>query len=345
MMRRSRLPFNPQPGVDSLENRELLSGIPDLAAWVRTDLPPAEIAPPREEVEPDFAPPSISFDRLPPRPRFDHPGDPHAPDLSNLPDVLKSEFDGDAHDLQSMRRDIQARLSDPARPFFHASYPVVTGLTADLPVESPSASPTSTAPPTPTAGPDAIAGASQTAPPVAQAATGVVESELLVSLAQANLAHPGVIVTGPPAGEPGAMRGPARQAGSSGLVARYSGPDAMDPETLATAAIDPASGLEPQGSDLISEFDPAQGGPLAVAVDRFLEQFEDLGISVPGGYDASEWAGWPATCAIAVVGLEFGRRWLRREECVGSEEQEKRRSRGPAGPFAGLPGSWSVVTP
>jgi hypothetical protein len=113
----------------------------------------------------------------------------------------------------------------------------------------------------------------------------------------------------------------------------------------ATAADAPAGAAPPdaQGSDLLANFLPRDGGPLGEAVDRFLDQLHDLGAALPALDEPAEMAFWPAAWAAAAVGLEFGRRWLRRE----AEEDPDAPARviGPGGELAGWPGSWSARVP
>lgn len=107
------------------------------------------------------------------------------------------------------------------------------------------------------------------------------------------------------------------------------------------AAVESAEAWPTRDSGLLLDFQPGAGGTLGATVDRFLEQLGDLGVELSGVDEVAEGAVWPAVWAVAVVGLEVGRRWLRR----GSGGSGPVRAAGPGGQFAGWPGSWTVRVP
>jgi hypothetical protein len=112
-----------------------------------------------------------------------------------------------------------------------------------------------------------------------------------------------------------------------------------DPSALAEADLPPA-----RGSDLLADFQPGEAGVLGDAVDRFLDQLQELGAGFTGPEDALglALASWPSAAVAALVGLELGRRWLKREEGEGNgDDNGTDRPSGPRGHLSGWPGSWS----
>jgi hypothetical protein len=112
-----------------------------------------------------------------------------------------------------------------------------------------------------------------------------------------------------------------------------------DPTVLAEADLPPA-----RGSDLLADFQPGEAGVLGDAVDRFLDQLQELGAGFTGPEDALGFAlaSWPSAAVAALVGLELGRRWLKREEDEGNGGNNGTdRPSGPRGHLSGWPGSWS----
>jgi hypothetical protein len=113
----------------------------------------------------------------------------------------------------------------------------------------------------------------------------------------------------------------------------------VDPSALAEADLPPA-----RGSDLLADFQPGEAGVLGDAVDRFLDQLQELGAGFTGPEDALGFAlaSWPSAAVAALVGLELGRRWLKREEDEGNGGNNGTdRPSGPRGHLSGWPGSWS----
>ncbi len=108
------------------------------------------------------------------------------------------------------------------------------------------------------------------------------------------------------------------------------------------------SGAEPpptHGSDLLSNFLPADGVPLADAVDQFLARLDHLGVGGSETDDTPEYVLWPTACAAALISLEVGRRWRKRRVEGEPDDEPSVSTRGPGGKFAGWPGSWSVRVP
>jgi hypothetical protein len=111
---------------------------------------------------------------------------------------------------------------------------------------------------------------------------------------------------------------------------------AEPPEEVAAAALPDAL-----GSDLLANFQLGDGGALGAAVDQLLDQLHELGAGLPGVDEAAEFAWWPAPWAAALLGLELGRRLVRRED----ESAPEVGATAPGGALAGWPGSWSVRVP
>ncbi len=100
-----------------------------------------------------------------------------------------------------------------------------------------------------------------------------------------------------------------------------------------------------QGSDLLSNFLPVDGGSLTDAVDQFLARIDHLGAARSGADETPEYALWPTAWAAALVSLELGRRWRKRRADGEPDDAQTLPATGPGGPLAGWPGSWSVKVP
>jgi hypothetical protein len=333
MVRRPSTSSRQRPGVDPLEVRDLLSGLGAVDAWLPA--PPAWVevwrqAPPRA----GFDAPAVVVDAG--WARQDDGAVPAFPDHH-----IRAESATEPPSALFLSREPEARAervllaapaaAPPGRP---AAAP-----TALSPPLAPSPSPP--APPSPTAPGGAVAGHPVTpATPALGRVSSRVNDPALHPVPARPPAQAAAAVAGPPGGPVGAAEvadgpvvGVAPDAGAGTGTGAAASPDA------AADAMPPAA----QGSDLLANFLPADGGPLGVAVDRFLDQLHDLGAPLPSFDDPTGMTFWPAAWAAAAVSLEVGRRWLRRE--TEEDPAEPARVIGPGGELAGWPGSWSARVP
>jgi hypothetical protein len=118
----------------------------------------------------------------------------------------------------------------------------------------------------------------------------------------------------------------------------------IDPTRLPGPPVEAVDELQlPRGADLLSDFLPFDRASLELAVDRFLDQLEDLGAGLAWVQDPTGMVSEPILCAAAIAAFEFGRRWLRRSKQEGLDLPEHdQQARTKIDGFSGWPGSWSA---
>ena len=99
------------------------------------------------------------------------------------------------------------------------------------------------------------------------------------------------------------------------------------------------------GSDLLADFPAGDGGTLGAAVDHFLDQLSALGSPFAMTDEAPERASWPLVWTAALLGLEVGRRLVRRRQTDDTGSDNAPRARGSHDSLTGWPGSWSARVP